>query len=80
MRRSTTNAAQAAFLSDPSRDPIGIVIADGGPGDRAPRFSAFVWGPVPDEELDSEAVALPTADQARQDAGHEAGHEALVLA
>jgi hypothetical protein len=76
MRRSTTNAAQAAFQSDPSRDPIGIVIADGGPGDRAPRFSAFVWGPVPDEELDGEAAALPAADQA----GHEAGHEALVLA
>ncbi|MFN8980290.1 MAG: hypothetical protein ACK54K_11025 [Gemmatimonadaceae bacterium] len=34
------------------REPIGIVIADGGRGDGAPtRFSAFVWGPVP-EELD----------------------------
>lgn len=31
-------------------EPVGIVIADGGRGDRAPRFSAFVWGPVPDDE------------------------------
>lgn len=74
MRRSTTQAAHAAFLSDPSRDPIGIVIADGGPGDRAPRFSAFVWGPVPDEEVDREAPspqAAPLQDVA---------HEALVFA
>jgi hypothetical protein len=33
------------------REPMGIVIADGGPGDRPSRFAAFVWGPVPDEEL-----------------------------
>ncbi|WP_434479927.1 hypothetical protein [Gemmatimonas sp.] len=32
-----------------SQEPIGIVIADGGRGDRPTRFSAFVWGPVPDE-------------------------------
>ncbi len=30
-------------------EPIGIVIADGGRGDLAPLFSAFVWGPVPDD-------------------------------
>ena len=55
------------------RDPIGIVIADGGAGDRAPRFSAFVWGPVPDEELEGEAPFPPVvADQAQQDAAHEA--------
>jgi hypothetical protein len=33
-----------------SQEPIGIVIADGGRGDLPTRFSAFVWGPVPDEE------------------------------
>ncbi|MDQ8162231.1 MAG: hypothetical protein P3C10_06565 [Gemmatimonadota bacterium] len=33
------------------REPIGIVIADGGPGDRPSRFAAFVWGPVPDDVL-----------------------------
>ena len=31
------------------REPMGIVIADGGPGDRPSRFAAFVWGPVPDD-------------------------------
>ncbi len=30
-------------------EPMGIVIADGGRGDATPKFSAFVWGPVPDE-------------------------------
>jgi len=36
------------------REPMGIVIADGGPGDLPSRFAAFVWGPVPDDEpLDS---------------------------
>ena len=30
------------------REPMGIVIADGGLGDRPSRFAAFVWGPVPD--------------------------------
>ena len=34
----------------PQREPMGIVIADGGPGDRPSRFAAFVWGPVPDDE------------------------------
>ena len=37
-------------------EPIGIVIADGGRGDSAPRFSAFVWGPVPEEIEVREAV------------------------
>jgi hypothetical protein len=32
------------------REPMGIVIADGGPGDRPSRFAAFVWGPGPDDE------------------------------
>lgn len=30
-------------------EPIGIVIADGGRPEHAPRFSAFVWGPAPEE-------------------------------
>lgn len=37
-----------------SQEPIGIVIADGGRGDLPTRFSAFVWGPVPDEEPEFE--------------------------
>ena len=31
------------------REPIGIVIADGGSHVGLPRFAAFVWGPVPDD-------------------------------
>lgn len=31
------------------REPIGIVISDGGSPASLPRFSAFVWGPVPDD-------------------------------
>ena len=38
-------------------EPMGIVIADGGRGDATPKFSAFVWGPVPDELDMREAVA-----------------------
>lgn len=37
-------------------EPIGIVIADGGTPESAPRFLAYVWGPGP--ELD-EAVLPP---------------------
>lgn len=40
------------------REPIGIVIADGGHGDHAPRLSAFVWGPVPDDALEPEQEPL----------------------
>jgi len=54
----------AAVAPDADRlDPLGIVIADGGAGDRAPRLSAFVWGPVPDEEpeLDADPALVPGA-------------------
>jgi hypothetical protein len=30
---------------------MGIVIANGGLSDQPSRFAAFVWGPVPDDEL-----------------------------
>jgi hypothetical protein len=40
------------------------VIADGGHGDRPTRFSAFVWGPVP--ELDPlPPVAIGHAERGR---------------
>jgi hypothetical protein len=34
----------------PVSEPIGIVIADGGAPATETRFSAFVWGPVPDTD------------------------------
>ncbi len=45
------------------QEALGIVIADGGRGDAtATRFSAFVWGPVPDDvELPVEHVELVAA-------------------
>ena len=46
--------------SPQQEEPIGIVIADGGRSDASPRFSAFVWGPVPsdlDERVETLAVA-----------------------
>jgi hypothetical protein len=42
-----------------SQEPIGIVIATGIRGDVRPRFSAFVWGPVPETE------AVPLAPEAK---------------
>ncbi len=32
------------------REPMGIVIADGGSPEVPSRFLAYVWGPVPDED------------------------------
>ncbi|MEK0430388.1 MAG: hypothetical protein RL139_192 [Gemmatimonadota bacterium] len=30
-------------------EPVGIIISAGSREEPAPRFSAYVWGPVPDE-------------------------------
>jgi hypothetical protein len=30
-------------------EPIGIIISRGSRAEETPRFSAYVWGPVPDE-------------------------------
>jgi len=46
---------------DVEREPIGIVIADGSRGDAVPRFSAFVWGPVPDDVVEPAADAVLVA-------------------
>lgn len=58
---------QNIFSPANEREPLGIVIADGGHGDALPRFSAFVWGPVPeDSELigDPEPLAVATCVEA----------------
>jgi hypothetical protein len=45
-----------------SGEPIGIVIADGSVPSTEPRFLAYVWGPVPDLDEESErAEALVAA-------------------
>ncbi len=35
--------------SDLEQEPVGIVISCGSRDEATPRFSAYVWGPVPDE-------------------------------
>lgn len=42
------------------QDPVGIVIARGRTNDAPPRFAAFVWGPVPEAELDSTTAKTAT--------------------
>lgn len=41
-----------------AKDPIGIVISNGSRTEDAPRFAAYVWGPVPEAELDEALVAV----------------------
>ena len=38
-------------------EPVGIVISRGKEPVTTPRFSAYVWAPGPDEELESGAIA-----------------------
>jgi len=33
-------------------EPMGIVISRGNRAEEAPRFAAYVWGPVPDAEVE----------------------------
>lgn len=56
MRLNRKNAVSA------DREPMGIVIADGGEPETTTRFLAFVWGPVPDDvESPSDAPVLAVA-------------------
>jgi hypothetical protein len=38
------------FVSD---EPVGIVISQGRSVETPPRFAAFIWGPVPEAELEA---------------------------
>lgn len=35
------------------QEPVGIVISRGSRAEDPPRFLAYVWGPVPEAELDA---------------------------
>ncbi len=37
-------------------EPLGIIISRGDNQSPEPRFAAFVWGPVPDAELETAAT------------------------
>lgn len=47
-----------------AREPLGIVIADGGHPEGTTRFSAFVWGPVPEESAGERGRAPRTVSAA----------------
>ena len=34
-------------------EPLGIVISQGSRAEQAPRFSAYVWGPAPEDEVEA---------------------------
>jgi hypothetical protein len=43
---------------DELEEPIGIVISRGSRTEDAPRFSAYVWGPVPEAVSAADLVAV----------------------
>jgi hypothetical protein len=45
---------------DAQDEPMGIVISRGSRAEAEPRFSAYVWGPVPEQALTPEEVAVLT--------------------
>ncbi len=53
-RAKTTQSAAAKSVDE----PMGIVISSGSQGDDVPRFSAYVWGPVPEADADAELIAV----------------------
>ncbi len=42
-------------LPKQSDEPVGIVISRGKDPETTPRFSAYVWAPFPDDELEKDA-------------------------
>lgn len=48
----TRASTQRQFLRDvqQTEEPVGIVIADGGPAERRTRFVAYVWGAAPSDD------------------------------
>lgn len=40
---------EIAMQAELEQEPIGIVISRGSRSEATPRFSAYVWGPVPEE-------------------------------
>lgn len=53
-RETKAKRSKVELTSD---EPIGIVISSGSRDEGAPRFAAYVWGPVPECEI-SEALAV----------------------
>jgi hypothetical protein len=47
--------------ADDEQDVVGIVISRGSRDEATPRFSAYVWGPVPEEVEAATATAVEAA-------------------
>jgi len=59
MKRVQSRAKTAQVSGAKSADePMGIVISSGSHADDAPRFSAYVWGPVPEADANAELIAV----------------------
>jgi hypothetical protein len=56
--RKRTEGTNPKLSADESTEPVGIVISNGTRREDAPRFAAYVWGPVPESELSEELVAV----------------------
>ena len=43
------------------QEPVGIVISRGSRAEETPRFTAYVWGPVPEPELTASSEKMVAA-------------------
>lgn len=57
MRKRSAVPASADAATE-STEPVGIVISNGSRREDAPRFAAYVWGPVPDAINIDDLVAV----------------------
>lgn len=46
-----------AMQAELEQEPVGIIISRGSRDEATPRFSAYVWGPIPDEPDASQTEA-----------------------
>lgn len=56
--RKRTEHPNGATRATETAEPVGIIISNGSRGEDTPRFAAYVWGPVPEAELDAELIAV----------------------
>jgi hypothetical protein len=56
MRKRTAGSIKSEASG--SAEPIGIVISSGSRDEDAPKFAAYVWGPVPEAELNDSLIAV----------------------
>lgn len=57
MAKRTSNQKPSATGVE-NAEPVGIVISSGTRDTDAPKFTAYVWGPIPEGELEEALVAV----------------------